>query len=80
MGTVWHVLRSRGFREGVVLAAIALVSLSGLGQETGTGMLARMAAWEKREIQRLERRASHRRRIRIARRRRAERQRASLGR
>jgi hypothetical protein len=75
LGMVWHVLRSRRFYEGLGVTAIVLVSLSVLGQESGTGWLGRMAAWERREVERLERKASRRRRI--ARHRRAGRQRAS---
>jgi hypothetical protein len=71
---MWRVLRSRRFYEGLAVTAIVLVSLSVLGQERGTGWLGRMAAWERGEEARLERKASRRRMI--ARRRRAERQRA----
>jgi hypothetical protein len=78
LAMVWHVLRSRRLYEGLAVTAIVLVSLSRLGQESGTGWLGRMAAWERREAARLERKASRRRLI--ARRRRTERQRASSSR
>ena len=78
LAMVWHVLRSRRLYEGLVVTAIVLVSLSVLGQEHGTGWLGRMAAWERREVERLDRKASRRRLI--ARRRRAGRQGASSSR
>lgn len=76
LGMAGHVLRSRRFYEGVAVAVIILWSLEGIGQESGSGTLARMAAWERREIQRLERRAMRRRRSRTARRRAGGRRRA----
>lgn len=52
-----HMLRSRGFYERVVFAAIVLAALAKLGQENQTKNLARLAAWNKRQIQRLEHKA-----------------------
>jgi hypothetical protein len=52
-----HMLRSRGFYERVVFAAIVLVALGKLGQENQARNLARLAAWNKRQVQRLERKA-----------------------
>ena len=57
---VWHVLRSRRLYEGLAVTAVVLVPLSVLGQERGTGWLGRMAAWERGEAARLERKASRR--------------------
>ena len=57
LGLVRHMLRSRRFYERVAVAAIALASLSGIGQENRASMTARLAAWNKREMQRLEHRA-----------------------
>ena len=52
-----HMLRSRGFYERVVFAAIVLVALGKLGQENQARNFARLAAWNKRQVQRLERKA-----------------------
>jgi len=52
-----HMLRSRSFYERVVFAAIVLVALGKLGQENQARSFARLAAWNKRQIERLERKA-----------------------
>jgi hypothetical protein len=52
-----HMLRSRGFYERVAFVAIVLVALAKLGQENQAKNLARLAAWNKRQVQRLERKA-----------------------
>jgi hypothetical protein len=52
-----HMLRSRGFYERVIFAAIVVVAAARLGQENQTKNLARLAAWNKRQIERLERKA-----------------------
>ena len=52
-----HMLRSRGFYERVVFAAIVLVALGKLGRENQARSFARLAAWNKRQIERLERKA-----------------------
>jgi hypothetical protein len=57
LGIVNHVLRSRRFYERVVLAVIVLRALRGMGQENRASAMARLAAWNKREIQRLEHKA-----------------------
>jgi hypothetical protein len=54
LALVGQVLRSRRFYEGVAVAAIAVASLKGIGQENRASALARLTAWNKREIQRLE--------------------------
>ena len=54
LGVVNHVLRSRRFYERVVLAVIVLRALRGMGQENRASAMARMAAWNKRELERLE--------------------------
>jgi hypothetical protein len=54
---VGHVLRRRHVYEAAAVAAIVLASLKGVGQESGSSTVARMAAWNKREIQRLEHKA-----------------------
>jgi len=57
LGVVGHVLRSRRFYERVIVAAIVLGVLRGLGQETRASTFERLAAWNKRQAQLLEREA-----------------------
>jgi len=57
LGMVWHALRSRRFHEGVVVTVIVIASLRGIGQENRANMMTRLAAWNKREVQRLEHKA-----------------------
>jgi len=57
LGLARHVLRSRRFQEGVAVSAIALGALRGIGQENRASMLARLSAWNKRQVQLLERQA-----------------------
>jgi hypothetical protein len=57
LGMVGHVLRSRTFHAGVTVTVVTLVGLKGIGQESGSSTLARLTAWNKREIQRLEHKA-----------------------
>jgi len=52
-----HLLRSRRFYERVAVAVIALRALRQIGQENRASTMARLAAWNRREIQRLERKA-----------------------
>jgi hypothetical protein len=52
-----HVMGSRRFYEKVAVATIVLVALRQIGQDNGVGAMARLQAWNKQEIQRLERRA-----------------------
>jgi len=54
LGLARHVLRSRRFQEGVAVTAIALGALRGIGQENRASMMARLSAWNKRQVQRLE--------------------------
>jgi hypothetical protein len=54
LGMVGHVLRSRTFYEKVVVAAIVLGALRGLGQESRTSTFQRLSAWDKRQARRLE--------------------------
>ena len=60
LGVVNHVLRSRRFYERVVLAVIVLRALRGMGQENRASTMARLSAWNKRQVQRLEARLSAR--------------------
>jgi hypothetical protein len=57
LGVVGHVLRSRRFYERVIVGAIVLGALRGLGQASGVSTMARLQAWNKRQVQLLERKA-----------------------
>jgi hypothetical protein len=57
LAVVRDVLRSRRFYERVTVAVIVLRALRQIGRQNRASVMARLAAWEKREIQRLERRA-----------------------
>jgi hypothetical protein len=50
-----HMLRSRTFYERVAFAAIVVTAAAKLGQENQAKSFARLAAWNKRQIERLER-------------------------
>jgi hypothetical protein len=50
-----HMVRSRRFYERVAFAAVVLAALSRIGQENRTKTFARLTAWNKRQIQLLER-------------------------
>ena len=57
LGLVGHMLRSPRFYETLAVTAIAVGSLRQIGQQNGANMTARLAAWNKREVQRVERKA-----------------------
>jgi hypothetical protein len=57
LGVVGHVMRSRRFYEKVAVAAIVLGALRGIGQDNRASTMARLQAWDKRQIQRMERKA-----------------------
>ena len=57
LGVVSHVLRSRRTYETVAVAAIVVGALKRIGQDNGASAMASLQAWNKREIQRLERKA-----------------------
>jgi hypothetical protein len=50
-----HMLRSRRFYERVAFVAVVVAALSRLGQENQTKTFARLATWNKRQIDLLER-------------------------
>ena len=52
-----HMLRSRSLYERVAFAAIVLVALAKLGQENQARSFARLAAWNNRQVERLESKA-----------------------
>ena len=57
LGLVRHVLTSRRFYEGLAVAAIAAGAMRGISQESRAGAMARLAAWNKQEVHRLEQKA-----------------------
>ena len=57
LGVAVHVLRSRRFYENVAVAAIVLEALRGIGQDNRASAMARLRAWDKRQVQRMEREA-----------------------
>ena len=57
LGLVGHMLRSRRFYRTVAVAAIAVGSLRQIGQQNTASTMARLHAWDKRQIQRMERKA-----------------------
>jgi hypothetical protein len=59
-----HMLRSRRFHERVIVGAIALKALARLGQENQASSMERLAAWNQRQVQLLERKGKrHARRL-----------------
>lgn len=55
LGVLWHMLRSRRLYERATIAAIVLAALAGMGQEQRARNLARLTAWNKRQVQLFER-------------------------
>jgi hypothetical protein len=69
LAVLGHMVRSRRFYERLTLAAIVLAALARLSRENRDITLARLSAWDKRQVQLLERKAERqakrlRRRIR----------------
>jgi hypothetical protein len=54
-----RLLQSRRFWERLAVSAIVLGALGRIGQENGAGMMERLAAWDKRQAERLECQAGH---------------------
>ena len=57
LSMVGRVLRSRPLYERLLVAAIVAAVLARMGKENGLSTIARLAAWNTREVQRLEHRA-----------------------
>ena len=57
LGLVGHMLRSPRLYETVAVTAVAVGALRQIGQQSGARTMARLAAWNKREMQRLEHKA-----------------------
>jgi hypothetical protein len=63
LGLARHLLRSRRFQEGVAVTAITVEALRGIGKENRASMMARLSAWNKRQVQRLERETERQARV-----------------
>ena len=57
LGLVGHMLRSPRFYQTVAVTAIAVGALRQIGQQNTASTTAWLAAWNKRQMQRLERKA-----------------------
>ena len=57
LATVVHMLRSRRFYQRMITVAIAVGALRRIGQENQASTMARLSAWDKRQVQRVERKA-----------------------
>jgi hypothetical protein len=61
MAATAHMLRSRRTYQRLAVAAIGAVALTRIGKESQASSLARLQAWDKKQLQRFERRAQHHR-------------------
>jgi hypothetical protein len=57
LGTVAHMLRSRRFYARLITVVVAVRALGQIGHENQTTNLARLSAWDKRQVQRFEHKA-----------------------
>jgi len=57
LATVAHMLRSRRFHQRAMTVAVVLGALRQIGRENQASTMARLAAWDKRQVQRMERKA-----------------------
>jgi len=57
LATVAHMLRSRRFYARLITVIVAVRALGQIGHENQTNNLARLSAWDKRQVQRLENKA-----------------------
>jgi hypothetical protein len=57
LAAVAHMLRSRRFYARIVTVVIAVRALGQIGQENQASTMARLSAWDKRQVQRLEQKA-----------------------
>ena len=57
LATVAHMLRSRRFYARVITVVVAVRALGQIGKENQASTMARLEAWDKRQLQRLERKA-----------------------
>ena len=59
LALIRDVLRSRRFYERVTLAVIVIRALRQINQQNRASAMARLSAWDKRQIQRLQVKAQH---------------------
>ena len=59
LAMVRDVLRSRRFYERLALAVIVIRALRQINQQNRASAMARLSAWDKRQIQRLQVKAQH---------------------
>ena len=59
LAVVRDVLRSRRFYERLALAVIVIRALRQINQQNRASAMARLSAWDKRQIQRLQVKAQH---------------------
>ena len=57
LGVVIHMLRSRRFYERVAVGAVVVAAVRNMGQEQRASTFERLSAWNKRQIEILERKA-----------------------
>ena len=57
LATVAHMLRSRRFYARLITVVVAVRALGQIGHENQSTNLARLSAWDKRQVQRLEQKA-----------------------
>ena len=57
LATVVNMLRSRRFYARVITVVVAVRALGQIGKENQASTMARLSAWDKRQLQRLERKA-----------------------
>jgi hypothetical protein len=55
LATVLHMLRSRRFYARLITVVVAVRALGQIGHENEANTVARLAAWDKRQVKRLER-------------------------
>ena len=59
LALIRDVLRSRRFYERLALAVIVIRALRQINQQNRASAMARLSAWDKRQIQRLQVKAQH---------------------
>jgi len=57
LATVIHMLRSRRFYERLFGFAVVVAALARISKENQASTMARLAAWDKRQVERLEHKA-----------------------
>ena len=54
LATVVHMLRSRRFYARLITVVVAVRALGQIGHENQASTMARLSAWDKRQVQRIE--------------------------